>query len=182
MSEKIHRLDPVEMSEVEGSEIVCTGKSAFGECMPASEILDHIFGHEVTVCRDGDGRIVAFGSTHIRGDELYMSGIAVARKYQGKGIASKIVDTLLCELLTLKCRTLTMRTQNELVERTVQTRLANLVQSGSIQSFSIQRVLHKALYGRQLAELMPEPSRFSPYSELTRVTGDAYALTFTITY
>jgi ribosomal protein S18 acetylase RimI-like enzyme len=150
--------------------------------MQPQEILDHIYGHHVTVFRDGAGHIVGFGSTQVHGSEFYLSGIAVAKEYQGSGIAGEIMRAELGDMVRGHYETLTMRTQNELVERATVAQLQALVRSGEIAGFELERQPLPGLYGRQLAEDMPPPTPGGPYAGLNREAGDAYRLIFKIRY
>lgn len=189
----VRKLNLEKISNRELRELVDCAQSAFGSDMSPGEIVEHLQGNVVVV--EDQGCIVGFCAAHVStlgkvfpnihttsNEGMYIGAVAVKKEYQNRGIASLLLLSHAEAAVQAQHTTIFVRTQNFVVEKALCRCLQTLIESRAVSSFSIER--HKILgaYGRQLASGAPLPPQESPYADLDRKRGDAYAVFFTITY
>ena len=172
------------------------------ECVAASgltttdeDTLNHIQGDLISVHKDKlTNRVVAFSSTLFgspndifQSQDLsdtsgcYLAGATVAADQQGKGIYKYMNEQRVGVAIDQQLPMIYTRTQNPRVQAGIQSVLNGLTESGSIQGYTVERVLMKGCYGHQLTATKPFDDEIS-FEELDYDNGDAYVLMFNLSY
>lgn len=176
--------------------IDCINK-AFGHVMPENEINSAVTGSLIVVAKTKDNPVVGFSTIHRKtGEELskygvpglapdadgfYLGAATLDPDFEKRGIYRELTRQRFAEVLQAKVSLVVTATQNWRVEKGHRAIMDELVQTGQLKSFDLERHLKPGFFGRRLSA-KHLPAENTAFDILNQEAGDAFVFQYTLQY
>ncbi len=160
------------------------GVRSFGSGMTHDEVREHILDADTLfVAYERDKPVGFAGIVEQTDTSFYFSAAVVDPEKRKSGLYKELTRLRLDMAISEGGKDINTRTQNPIVEKTIQDILEDMIAVGKINGYSVSHSYKPAVFGRLLTNDIPKSGNQrldEAYSTLDYTRGDAFLINFSL--